>query len=127
MNGQNLPFPTCCFSALSRYVARIRSPHPCARSTLPEAAEFLRVHPETLRQLARTGKMPGAKVGRAWVFLEEDLAAVPALALSSAPRQALRVTLRKEVKAMSLRKRGVSLVDRPRRPQWRTSTPICWD
>jgi hypothetical protein len=44
---------------------------------------------------ARAGVIPGAKVGRAWVFLEDDLAAYlrsryPQL------RQALQVTLRKE-------------------------------
>ena len=58
---------------------------------LQEAAEFLRVHPETLRQLARTGKVPGAKVGRAWVFLEDDLVQY-LRSLYPQPRQALRVT-----------------------------------
>lgn len=43
--------------------------------SLPEAAAFLRVHQETLRQQARTGRIPGAKVGRAWVFLGDDLVA----------------------------------------------------
>ena len=38
------------------------------------AAQFLRVHPEELRRRAKAGQIPGAKVGRAWVFLAEDLA-----------------------------------------------------
>ncbi len=41
---------------------------------LNEAADFLGVHRETARRLAATGKMPGAKVGKAWRFIQEDLA-----------------------------------------------------
>ncbi len=40
---------------------------------LREAAAFLRMNPETLRQKAKAGVIPGAKSGRCWVFLEEDL------------------------------------------------------
>ncbi len=64
--------------------------------TLLQAAAFLKIHPEELRQRAKAGLIPGAKVGRAWVFLQDDLAAY-LRSLYSRPRQALRVTLRKEV------------------------------
>ena len=64
--------------------------------TLKEASLFLKVHPEELRQRAKAGLIPGAKVGRAWVFLQDDLASY-LRSLYSRPRQALRVTLRKEV------------------------------
>ena len=64
--------------------------------TLLEAAAFLKVHPEELRRRAKAGLIPGAKVGRAWVFLQDDLAAY-LRSLYSRPRQALRVTLGKEV------------------------------
>ena len=40
---------------------------------LEETARFLKVHSETVSRLAKTGQLPGAKIGRAWVFLEEDL------------------------------------------------------
>src|SRR6478609_8455498 len=63
---------------------------------LSEAAAFLRVHSEKLRRRAKEGLIPGAKVGRAWVFLEEDLAGY-LRSLYSRPRQALQVTLRKEM------------------------------
>lgn len=33
----------------------------------------MKVHTETISRLAKTGQLPGAKIGRAWVFLEEDL------------------------------------------------------
>ena len=64
--------------------------------TLIEAARFLKIHPEELRQRAKAGRVPGAKVGRAWVFLHEDLAQY-LRSLYSRPRQALQVTLGKEV------------------------------
>jgi excisionase family DNA binding protein len=63
---------------------------------LQQAATFLRCHPEELRRRAKAGQIPGAKVGRAWVFLEDDLAAY-LRSLYSRPRQALQVTLRKEM------------------------------
>ncbi|WP_298193754.1 helix-turn-helix domain-containing protein [Metallibacterium sp.] len=42
--------------------------------SLPEAADFLKVHPEEVRRRAKQGAIPGAKVGRRWVFIEDDLA-----------------------------------------------------
>lgn len=41
--------------------------------TLKEAADVLRVHPMTLRREAAEGRVPAARAGRAWIFLEEDL------------------------------------------------------
>ena len=58
---------------------------------LKEAAEFLRVHPEELRRRAKAGQIPGAKVGRSWVFLAEDLAGF-LRSLYVQRRQALQVT-----------------------------------
>ena len=87
--------------------------------SLTEAAKFLRVHPETLRQLARQGKIPGAKVGRAWVFLEEDLAEY-LRSLYASPRQALRVTLGKEVSECHFATR-FHLVDRHHHTRRQTS------
>ncbi|TAM09371.1 MAG: DNA-binding protein [Nevskiaceae bacterium] len=42
---------------------------------LQQAAALLHVHPETLAEKARTGEIPGARIGRAWVFIEADLLA----------------------------------------------------
>jgi Helix-turn-helix domain len=36
---------------------------------LKQAAAFLHIHPEELRSRAKRGLIPGAKVGRRWVFL----------------------------------------------------------
>ncbi len=41
---------------------------------LQEAAAFLHMHQEEVRRRAKCGELPGTKPGRAWVFLEEDLA-----------------------------------------------------
>jgi hypothetical protein len=41
---------------------------------LREAASFLHMHPEELRNRAKPGLIPGAKVARRWVFIEDDLA-----------------------------------------------------
>jgi excisionase family DNA binding protein len=41
--------------------------------TLKQAADLLKVHPNTVRTHALRGTIPAAKVGRDWRFLEEDL------------------------------------------------------
>src|SRR5271168_1651900 len=41
---------------------------------LREAATFLHMHPEEVRTRAKRGIIPGAKIGRRWVFIEVDLA-----------------------------------------------------
>jgi excisionase family DNA binding protein len=41
--------------------------------TLTEAANLLRVSEDCLLRKARAGKVPGAKIGRRWVFVRADL------------------------------------------------------
>jgi hypothetical protein len=41
--------------------------------TLQQAAEFLKIHPVTLLEKANAGIVPGAKIGKRWVFIEIDL------------------------------------------------------
>lgn len=41
---------------------------------IDQCAEFLKVDRNTALKLAGRGELPGAKIGRAWVFLEDDLA-----------------------------------------------------
>jgi len=43
--------------------------------TLKEAAEYLRMHSETLRLKAWSGKVPGRKVGGKWLFSRDQLKA----------------------------------------------------
>ncbi len=40
---------------------------------LQAAAAFLHMHPVTLQEKARTGEIPGAKIGKCWVFVDVDL------------------------------------------------------
>jgi hypothetical protein len=58
---------------------------------LNEAADFLHMHPEEVRARAKRGIIPGAKAGRRWVFIDDDLANY-LRSLYHTPRQALRVT-----------------------------------
>jgi excisionase family DNA binding protein len=41
--------------------------------TADEAAALLRISSKTLLSLARSGVLPGEKVGRAWRFLKSDV------------------------------------------------------
>jgi molybdopterin-binding protein len=41
--------------------------------TADQAAGFLQLHPKSVRALARAGKIPGARVGRRWLFRRDDL------------------------------------------------------
>src|SRR5713101_106476 len=63
---------------------------------LTEAAALLRMHPEEVRRRAKCGAIPGAKPGRCWIFIEGDLAEY-VRSFYATPRQALQVTLRKEM------------------------------
>ena len=38
-----------------------------------EAAQFLKIHIQTLYQLIKSRAIPAARIGRGWVFLESDL------------------------------------------------------
>ena len=40
---------------------------------IKQAAEFLCVHPNTLRKWVREGKVPGSKIGSKWTFVKADL------------------------------------------------------
>ncbi|WP_354332702.1 helix-turn-helix domain-containing protein [Undibacterium sp. GrIS 1.2] len=62
---------------------------------LEEAAAFLKMHPEEVRRRAKLGYLPGAKPGKSWVFLENDLAEY-VRSHYAYPRQALQVTPTKE-------------------------------
>ncbi len=63
---------------------------------LHQAAQFLRMNPEALRQKAKAGEVPGAKPGKCWVFVEEDLVEYIRSQYAS-QRQATRATCNEEV------------------------------
>ncbi len=41
--------------------------------TAQEVAKYLRVHPYTVKRLARAGKLPGFKVGGQWRFSKDQI------------------------------------------------------
>jgi excisionase family DNA binding protein len=40
---------------------------------IQQAAEFLGAHKETIRRLASRREIPATKIGRSWIFIEQDL------------------------------------------------------
>jgi hypothetical protein len=62
---------------------------------LNQAAAFLHMHKEEVRRRAKLGLLPGAKPGKAWIFIDDDLAAYVRSHYANS-RQALQVTPRKE-------------------------------
>jgi excisionase family DNA binding protein len=40
---------------------------------IQQAAEFLGAHKETVRRMAVNKQIPGVKIGRSWLFIEQDL------------------------------------------------------
>lgn len=41
--------------------------------TTKEAAEYLKMSPDTVKRLARQGRLPGIKLGHTWRFRKADL------------------------------------------------------
>lgn len=41
--------------------------------TVAEVAEYLGIHPVTVRRMARDGKLPGRKIGKYWRFDPDNL------------------------------------------------------
>lgn len=41
-----------------------------------EAARFLRLHPKTVKRMARNGQVPGYRLGRRWFFRPSELDAL---------------------------------------------------
>ena len=60
---------------------------------LETAAEFLNISADTMRDLAADGTVPGAKIGKCWVFTDEDL----------------ETYVRDEVRRQTAERRGVKL------------------
>src|SRR5437868_6969789 len=63
-----------CRSAICRTWAHTVRRHVFAMKTLTlrDAAALLHMNPEALRQKAKAGKVPGAKPGKCWVFVDDD-------------------------------------------------------
>jgi excisionase family DNA binding protein len=68
-----------------------------------EAADFLKIDRSTALELACLGALPGAKVGRAWVFMEDELVAY------------LRDVTRKQTQARRAQAEAVQVLDRVQR------------
>jgi excisionase family DNA binding protein len=65
--GRHLGAAPLHFSTLIDYIMKTYD--------INEAADFLKIDRSTALELAHVGTLPGAKVGRAWVFMEDELVA----------------------------------------------------
>jgi len=53
----------------------VSGPPPHEVLTLPEVAEWLGLHPNSVHRAARSGRLPARRVGKEWRFLTEAVAA----------------------------------------------------
>lgn len=63
---------------------------------LQQAAAMLNMHSEEVRRRAKAGRIPGAKIGKCWVFIESDLADY-IRSLYSQPMRALQISRAEEM------------------------------
>lgn len=65
---------------------------------LQGAAELLKVHPKTVQDLIKSGALPAARVGRAYVMMTKDVLAHIERAIMAQTAQRLGVTTTKAVR-----------------------------
>ena len=70
-------------------------------NNLEEAAKYLKTSSDTVRDMADVGTIPGAKVGKAWVFRTSDLDAYLGEVIARQTeerREAMKLGCRKHIK-----------------------------
>lgn len=73
---------------------------------IEECAAFLKVDRTTALKLAGSGDLPGARIGRAWVFLEDDLIGYLRLRVKQQQAERRNETIVDEGLAASARRNG---------------------
>lgn len=73
-----------------------------------EAAEILRVHPNTVEELIGNGQIPAGKVGRAWVMMTRDVLAYVERVIIAQTAERLVATGRSPSAPVSRRRRRFS-------------------
>ena len=68
----------------------IGSVHPEPVWDCNQAARFLRLHPKTVKRMARAGEIPGCRLGRRWFFRPSELDALLRPSVSSSLKTRLR-------------------------------------
>ena len=51
-----------------------------------QAAQFLGLHPKTVKRMARAGEIPGCRLGRRWIFRPSELDALLRARVSSSTK-----------------------------------------
>jgi excisionase family DNA binding protein len=82
------------------------------------AAEFLNISPDTMKDLAASGKVAGAKIGKSWVFADEFLA-------EYLRKEILRQTAERRGQPVETEKPPADNARRPTRRRPATPPPLC--
>lgn len=75
-----------------------------ATCNIHQAAELLKIHWQTLLELIDKGILPAAKIGRAWVLLEDDV--IMYLTKEVTKQTALRLGSGRQPRPKSVRRRS---------------------
>lgn len=67
-----------------------------------EASSYLRLNPKRIQALARSGKLPGRRIGRKWLFSRRDLDALLAGDATAAPGGGLDISARNQLRGRIL-------------------------
>lgn len=85
---------------------------------IDQCAEFLKIDKTTALGLAARGVLPGAKIGRAWVFLEDELAEYLRAQVRSQQRQRqVEADVKQGLEAAVARTPPLMLPTRPGKPK----------
>ena len=58
---------------VSKQTTEVASPHEVKVRTLPEASNYVRMAEPTFRQYLRNGQITGSRLGKRWLFTQDDL------------------------------------------------------
>lgn len=67
-----------------------------------EASSYLRLNPKRVQALARSGKLPGRRIGRKWLFSRHDLDALLSSGGSPQPGGGLDISARNQLRGRVL-------------------------
>lgn len=90
---------------------------------LKECAAFLKIHPNSAARLAKRGAIPGAKIGRSWVFHRSDIMSFLAAEVERQTEERVRAALSTQPRGFYRRSKGGKLMPLPYLPPLPDQTP----
>ncbi|WP_174995720.1 helix-turn-helix domain-containing protein [Pandoraea horticolens] len=83
---------------------------------LHECAAFLKIHPNSAARLAKLGMIPGAKIGRSWVFHRSDVMSFLAAEVKRQTEERVNAAVSTQPSGFYRRSRGGKLTPLPYLP-----------